>query len=244
MPGTWRQISIAGKQADIFQPANSNGPGAVLFLHGHGLITLHGNSTYSRLFDQHGLKVICPHGQRSWWLNRVCTEFDPSITPERYILDEVLPWMELNWNLKPPQIALFGVSMGGQGALRIAYRQAKTFPVVAALSPIVDFQMMYGQGLPLDAMYESVEAARQETATLQIHPLNWPRHQFLACDPADKTGLETLVRLTSKLSSTGIPVDRDIETTHGGHSWEYFNHLAPQVVTWLTDRLRVESLRE
>lgn len=243
MPGLWRQVTIRGKPADIFQPADPSGAGVVLFLHGHGLITLAGNATYSQLFDQHGLRAICPHGQRSWWLDRVCTEFDPTMTPERYVMDEVIPWIELNWNLKPPQVALFGVSMGGQGALRIAFRHALKIPVVAALSPLIDFQTWYGQGLPLDEMYSSAEEARQETATLQIHPLNWPRHQFLACDPADKEGMETLVRLTSKLYSSGIPFDGDIETSHGGHSWDYFNHMGAKVVPWLADALKHESLR-
>lgn len=244
MPGLWRQVSIAGKSADVFQPVDPSGPGAVVFLHGHGLITLAGNAAYSRLFDQHGLRVVCPHGQRSWWLDRVCAEFDPQITPERYVLNEVLPWVELNWNIRPPQVALFGVSMGGQGVLRIAYRDGRRIPVVAALSPLVDIQQWYGHGLPLDEMYGSAEEARQETATLQIHPLNWPRHQYLACDPADKQGIETLVRLTSKLSSSGIPYEGDTATSHGGHSWEYFNRMADKVVPWLAESLRYESLRE
>lgn len=243
MPGLWRQVTIRGKTTDIYQPVDASAAGAVVFLHGHGQITLAGNDVYSRLFDQYGLRVICPHGQRSWWLDRVCEEFDPTLTPEQFILDEVFPWIELNYQIKPPQIALFGVSMGGQGAVRIAYRRAMKIPIVAALSPLIDYHTLVGQGLPLDQMYASAEEARQETATLQIHPLNWPRHQFLACDPADKQGMESLVRLTSKLYSSGIPFDGDTETSHGGHSWDYFNHMAAQVVPWLAAALKNESLR-
>lgn len=243
MPGLWRQITIAGKTADIFQPVSPSDVGAVMFLHGHGLITLEGNTTYSRLFDQHGLRVICPHGQRSWWLDRMCEEFDPQITSEKHVLNEVVPWIDLNWHVQPPQIALFGVSMGGQGAVRIAYRHALKFPIVAALSPLIDFQNFMGHGLPLDQMYESPEEARQETATLQIHPLNWPRHQYLACDPADAPGMETLDRLRTKLSSSGIPCDGDLQTSHGGHTWDYFNHMADKVVPWIAEALKHESLR-
>jgi S-formylglutathione hydrolase FrmB len=55
--------------------------------------------------------------------------------------------------------------------------------------------------------------------------------------------METLDRLRTKLSSSGIPFDGDIETSHGGHTWEYFNHMADQVVPWLADALKHESLR-
>jgi len=244
MSGTWQQIEISGKKADLFEPGTPSDTGAVIFLHGHGEITLSGNTTYSRLFAQHGLRVICPYGKRSWWLDRVCAEFDPAISPEQYILEHVVPWMSANWQIPPRQAALFGVSMGGQGALRIAYRHARKFPVVAALSPIVDFHLLHGRGLALDEIYVDSETARQETATLQINPLNWPKSQWFGCDPNDSAAFEGLVRLTSKLSSSGIPFEGDLETSKGGHSWTYFNHQAPKVTAWLADRLTYESLRE
>ncbi|MDB5389605.1 MAG: putative hydrolase of the alpha/beta superfamily protein [Planctomycetaceae bacterium] len=243
LSGTWQQIEIAGKKADIFEPATPSDTGAVIFLHGHGEITLSGNAIYSRNLAQQGLRVICPHGKRSWWLDRVCQEFDPLVTPERYILDDVLPWMESTWNVQKRQAALFGVSMGGQGSLRIAYRHALRFPVVAALSPVIDLNSYYGHGLPLDQIYPDAETARQESATLQINPLNWPKNQWLSCDPQDSQAFEGVVRLASKLSSSGIPFDGDRETSRGGHSWDYFNYQAPKVTAWLADRLKYESLR-
>jgi S-formylglutathione hydrolase FrmB len=242
--GSWNRIEIGGKPADVFTPNQPVQTGAVIFLHGHGLKTLAGNVAYSQAFGKQGLRVICPFGGRSWWLDRICKEFDSELTPEKYVVDTILPWIATNWQIPVRQTALFGVSMGGQGAVRIAYRHARVLPVVAALSPIVDFHRLIGHGLPLDDMYPDAETARQETATLQINPLNWPKHQWLSCDPQDKEAREGTVRLTSKLSSSGIPFDGDLETSHGGHSWKYFDHMAPKVTSWLAESLLHESLRE
>ncbi len=240
----WRQTEITGKAADLYEPAQlSASRSGVLFLHGHGLTTLKDNPAFTQELERHGLWAVCPHGARSWWGDRVCAEFDPVLTPVRFLLDEVVPFVAETFGAQPPAIALLGVSMGGQGALRLAYRAPRQFPVVAALAPAIDFQNWHGRGLPLDDMYSSREAARQDTAILQIHPLNWPRHQFLACDPTDVEWYESAERLANKLSSTGIPFECDLETCRGGHSWTYFNAMAPRVVQFLTERLEQECRR-
>jgi S-formylglutathione hydrolase len=59
-----------------------------------------------------------------------------------------------------------------------------------------------------DTLWESfgdVERARQDTAILHVHPLNWPRHQFFASDPADPHWHDGADRLHSKLVALGIP---------------------------------------
>jgi S-formylglutathione hydrolase len=240
----WKQVEIAGKQADILFPGTLTPESrAVLFLHGHGRITLRGSAVYSDLLQRMGWVCVCPHGQRSWWGDRICREFDSQITPVEYLLHRVLPWMQREFGMAPPSIGLIGVSMGGQGALRLAYRRPALFPVVAALAPAIDFQIWYGKGLPLDEMYDSAEAVRQDTATLLIHPLNWPRHQLLMCDPTDAEWFEGTERLAGKLFSTGIPFESDFTTRHGGHTWEYLNHIAPRVIEFLNERLLQESRR-
>ena len=242
--GEWQQVDIAGKPADVFVPHRRVPTKfAVLFLHGHALVTLTGNEVYTAQLARLGLACVCPHGQRSWWGDRICREFDSHVTPVEYLRQAVLPWMESQFAAAPPAIALLGVSMGGQGALKLAYRHPQQFPIVAALAPAVDFQIWHGRGLPLDEMYSTAEAARQDTATLLLHPLNWPRHQLLMCDPSDADWFEGTERLASKLCSTGIPFERDFETRHGGHSWDYFNHVAPRVMDFIASALEHESRR-
>ena len=45
------------------------------------------------------------------------------------------------------KLALLGVSMGGQGALRMAYKYPNIFPTVAAISPAIDFQKRIDEGV-------------------------------------------------------------------------------------------------
>jgi S-formylglutathione hydrolase len=108
---------------------------------------------------------------------------------------------------------------------------------VAAIAPAVDFHSWYGYGLSLDQMFASKEAARQQTATLHLHPLNWPKHQFLCCDPADEYWFEGTDRLAMKLSSMGIPYERDLTTTAGGHAWPYFERMAAPALEFLAKSL-------
>ena len=250
-PGAgWSQVEIRGKPADIFVPQRpAEHIAAVLFLHGHGaaerleISTLRDNAPYTAELEARGLHVICPHGARAWWLDRPCGDFDPRVTPQAHLREAVLPWLAETWAVRPPAIALMGVSMGGQGALQLAYRFPREFPSVAALAPAIDFQNCWGRGLPLDEMFSNREAARQATAILHLNPLNWPRHQLVVCDPADAEWFESADRLVGKLSSIGIPFEADLETTHGGHSWEYFNHMAPRVMEFLAASLEQERRR-
>src|SRR3954447_20208541 len=134
MNGVWSSVEIAGKPADVYDPPGGGRPRfGVLHLHGVGLKTLHDRPAFSRLFDELRLVCVCPHGQRCWWADRVCSEFDPVLTPERHIVQNVLPFFAERWGLSPRSIGLQGIGMGGQGALRIAFKRPDLFPVVAAI---------------------------------------------------------------------------------------------------------------
>jgi len=244
IPGEWSRVSIAGKEADVYEPRQPAPHGRViLHLHGHGLTTLQNNPVFSAELERHGFRAVCPHGQRSWWTDVVCPEFDPEITPLQFLREQVVGFISDRWQVQPPDVGLLGISMGGQGALQLAYRHPREFPVVAAMSPAVDFHNWHGQGLPLDEMFPNREAARQATVTLQIHPLNWPRHQLLVCDPDDADWHEGVDRLAMKLSSMGIPFEADLETRAGGHSWDYFNRMAERAIQFIAENLEKISRR-
>ncbi len=241
----WSEETLGGHPADIFEPARRNEHGyVVLYLHGVHLNRLRDQPAFTELFERHGLPVISPHTQRSWWTDRVCEEFDPQLTAERHVLDNVLPAIEQRWGAIAPRLALLGTSMGGQGALRFSFKYPDRFPVVAAISPAIDYQRRWQDGdetLPL--MYRDPEEARQDTATLHVHPLNWPRNMWFSCCPTDLHWHESAERLQMKLQALGIPHECDLETEGGGHGFGYYSQMAERAIGFLAERLDRERLR-
>jgi S-formylglutathione hydrolase FrmB len=242
----WGHEVVAGHDVEVFEPFSASEHGyVVIYLHGVHLRTLSENAIFTEEFARHGLRVAVPLTGRSWWADRICPEFDAHITAERYVLDSVLPFIRDRWQAQPPRVALLGTSMGGQGALRFSFKYPDRFPIVAALAPAIDYQLRYyeEEAGTLAAMYDSPEAVRQDTATLHVHPLNWPRNVWFACDPQDRRWHESADRLRSKLVALGIPHDCDLATEAGGHTWDYYNHMAPKAVGYLVERLERERLR-
>lgn len=241
---TWSTVEIAGKPCDVFEPAEPSPHGfVVIYLHGLHEIRLNDKPIFTAEFARHGLRVISPLTKRSWWADRICPEFDAKLTAERHVVDNVLHFISQRWKTVPPQIALLGTSMGGQGALRLAFKHPSKFPVVAAISPTIDYQLHWYEGdqtLPL--MYPDPETVRQDTATLHVHPLNWPRHIWFCCDPADRWH-ESAERLRSKLAALGIPHEYDLDTAGGGHGFDYYNRMAPTAIGFIAEQLERERLR-
>lgn len=228
----WTSHAVDDRMIQVFRPRHqAELTGVILFLHGHGEVTLNRNQVFSQCLQNYGLAAVCPSGGPCWWLDLVCPDFHPKITPHQWLKTSVMEFIGEQF----PQIrtppALLGVSMGGQGVLQLAYQNARLFPIVAAISPTVDFHQLYGSGIALDRMFPDAEQARQATVVLNLHPLSWPAHQFFCCDPADHDWFDGAARLGMKLSSSGILHERDLETSGGGHSWDYFNLMADAAIS-------------
>lgn len=244
--GTWSQIELAGHNCRLYEPLSPSSHNyTVIYLHCSEAASLGAYPSFTQEFDRYGLRVIEPVTRRSWWTNRIWPEFDDSISAEAYVLEHVVPYVAEHWNSRPPQLALLGVSMGGQGALRMAYKYPNVFPTVAAIAPAIDFQKRIDEGVDpgLEYMYGDAEAARQDSALLHIHPLNWPRNQFFCCDPTDFRWLDSADRLRMKLWSLGVPFESDLDTEAGGHSFKYASHMAPRAIGFIADRLDQERRR-
>ncbi len=228
---------------DVFQPHDRNP-------HGYVAIALHdvngdgGRSTsFIQQYEAHGLPVVFPQTGHSWWADELVSAFDRQMTPMRFVTESVVNWIDETWKSVPPQLALLGIGMGGQGALRISYKFPNVFPVVAAISPDLDFHLRIREGDEiLYAMYGDTESARQDTPILHIHPLNWPRHQFFCCDPDDWQIYQGVDRLRMKLSSIGIPFEIDV-TKPPSVRGSYVDQMAETTLEFLMTRLDKERLR-
>ncbi len=243
-PGGWNTVQVAGHACDVYQPlAPSPHDFTVLHLQeaSHSQSDL---QTLAKEFERHGLRVIGASAGPSWWADHIYPEFDSQRTPEQYVLHDVLPYLAAEHRAQPPRIALFGMGMGGQGALRLAYKYPDLFPVVAAISPALDYQKCHEEGdQALRQMYRDAEAARQDTAILHIHPLNWPRHQWFACDPTDLRWFDSTDRLRMKLWSLGVPFECDLDTSSPAGGMQYGQRMLPLAADFIAERLEQERTR-
>ena len=248
----WSTIEVGGHACELFAPPDAPPGRAIIYLHGVRERPLREIPELLRLVEAARLPVLEPRAGRSWWLDRIVPAFDAAITPERFVVDAVLAEIGRRFDAQPPGIALVGTSMGGQGALRLAYRHPAVFPVAAAIAPAIDFHLAMrdahdrDDGEYYDTLWETygdVERARQDTAILHVHPLNWPRHQFFASDPDDVHWHDGAARLHSKLVALGIPHVALLEPRGGGHTVEYYDKVAPDVMRFVLDALDAESRR-
>lgn len=240
------EITVAGHRCQLFEPAQPNPHGSTLvFLHDVDGAGLDRRTAYLDQFQRYGLPCIAPISGRSWWTERVWPDFDSAISAERYVIDHVLDYVAERWHSRSPQVALLGIGMGGQAALRLAFKYPNRLPIAAAVAPALDYQLAYydEEETALPAIYPEPEAARQDTAILHVHPLNWPRNIWFAADPADERWYSGAERLKMKLSALGIPHDADLETSSAGRSASYAELMASAAVAYLLERLDRERRR-
>jgi S-formylglutathione hydrolase FrmB len=248
----WSTITVAGHACELHAPADPVPGRAVIYLHGIDERWLQESTVVRDLIEKARLPAIAPRAGRSWWLDRIVPAFDPRITPEQFVVDEVRAELGRRFDVRAPGIAIIGTHMGGQGALRLAYRHPAIFPVAAAIAPAIDFHQAMREcgdrddGEYYDTLWElygDVERARQDTAILHVHPLNWPRHQFFASDPADLHWHDGAARLHSKLVALGIPHTAVLEPRDGGGSIAYDDAVAADAMRFLLAALDQEARR-
>ena len=231
----WSRLEIAGKPADVFDPPEAL-PFTLLFLHDESGDTQTASAAFAAELRTHRFRCVAPHAGRSWWVDRVAAEFDPHLTAERHLLDNVVPWIASTFQVGPRGTAVAGIGMGGQGAVRLAFRHPSRFPVVGSIAGTMDFHERFDRGTPLDSLYPSREHARQDTAVLHVHPHEWPAHVWFACSPTDarQRGND---RLHEKLAAVGVPHTADLDTRGGPEDF-----LAPMLAS-LAAALGRESRR-
>jgi hypothetical protein len=235
----WTRIHTDAGDLDCFTPVSrAPQPFALIHLRDRDGTPPPDDPTLTQELERHGLRALSPIATDHWWLDRNLPGFNSDLTPLAWLSQTLLPEFATRWNVAVPQIGLIGTGVGGHGVLQLAYRWPRKFPVVAAMAPAVDFHTQYDADPLLQEVFPNAEAARQETATLRMHPMNWPQHQWFACDPRDPDWFDGCERLASKLGSIGIPFESDLTTSIGGRRSDYERHMLPRAVAFVLERLQ------
>jgi len=250
LPAGWTEHKIdgvpcamnCGQRGMESRPAER---GLVVLPDHDGLAT--GLERIDRAFSSPTWCAAMPMVPHCWWSDRPCGSFS-SGSALAWLRQSLRPWLvgELSDAAPPP--ALVGIESGGQGALRIAYRFPDDFPVVAAICPAIDFHDCLSGRSPsaeyrhsVGRLYDSEESARQDTATLHIHPLNWPRHQWFCCGD-ESPWWNGSDRLRMKLQSLGVMHQCDLHSPSADES-AYRTQMMRHAIDFVAERLEQEQRR-
>ena len=138
------------------------------FLHGLGdneqtLFNSGGWTLLDDLRNQHKLGdflIVAPEGRRSFYINSA----DSSVRYSDFFLQEFMPHIERAYRILPGRAgrAISGISMGGYGALRVAFAHPELFSAVSAQSAALitespqALNVASQSGAPLAAVLASV----------------------------------------------------------------------------------------
>lgn len=190
--------------------------------------------------------VAVPHSERSFWMDFR----DGSQNWESFVLDTLLEHVRAVPGVDaetPP--ALVGVSMGGMGALRIAFGHPETFRAVAACEPAVEPAMTWDEVRPGNLFYRPIETMERIFGS-PIDADFWNEHNVAAVAEARAralrdSGLEIYIEVGDE---DCLRLDEGVEYLHRllqandiGHEYHLVRH-ADHIGMSLLDRTR-EAVR-
>jgi len=176
-------------------------------------------SNYSVIF-------VCPDGQDSWYFD---SPIDPTMQFETYVSQELVQYIDTHYRTFDNRYmrAITGLSMGGHGALYLAWRHPDVFWSCGSMSGGVDITKYPEKWHIKDRLgpYQDNKQRWQEHSvcnlvnTLQASTLK-PVQNIIIDDGADDFFLQPNIDLHNDLLAKKIP--HDFTVRPGNHSWVYW----------------------
>jgi enterochelin esterase-like enzyme len=207
------------------------------FFHGIGeneqiLIASGGLSLIEELWEQKQIGeflIVTPAAGSTFYIN----SRDGRVRYEDFLVREFLPYIEQHYRVAAGRSkrGLDGVSMGGYGALHLAFRHPELFgsvathsaalieklPANAASDPGIGRVLGRPFGTPLDPAFMDRESPITMARTANLSGLRI----YFDCGSEDELGLDAGNRALDRvLAARHIP--HEFHIYPGGHNWEYF----------------------
>ncbi len=218
---------------------------AVYLLHGGG-----GNfrdwSNYSDVanFAKHGLILIMPEGDYSYYTNSVKL---PADKYEDYITKDLTADAEARFPIASGREnrAIAGVSMGGFGAITIGLRHPDLFAFAGGLSPAIDVARRpfsirrVGQSRAFESIFgpwnSDARQARDPFLVARSVSVAESPYLFLTCG-ASESLLAPNRAFAAGLARRGLRYE--FHVVPGGHDWNQWNRQVPSLFDSLLKHLR------
>ncbi|WP_117882463.1 alpha/beta hydrolase [Aureibaculum luteum] len=178
--------------------------------------------TYADLYN---VIIVCPDGNKtSWYFD---SPIDSTMQYETYVSKELVTQIDKSYNTKASykNRAIAGLSMGGHGALYLAFKHTDIFGVAASMSGGVDirpFPRSWDISKRLGSYAENKETWENNTVINLVHLLDGKNLKFLFDCGVDDFFYDANKRLHKKLLERNIP--HDYIERPGGHTNTYWKN--------------------
>lgn len=189
-----------------------------------------------QLASTYQLCVIMPDGGRSFYTNMAAggRYWD-------YLTQELMPQMRALLPISSAAADNFvaGNSMGGYGALKLAFKKTSWFSAVAAISPVTDlsvvpaimpdYQAVFGQ-TNLTTDHDQLRDFAQQANLEQLQQLRW--YQAIGDQDFMKPANDDFNRFLTE----SLHLSVTYKTGAGQHNWSYWDAQIADVLTWLMNK--------
>nr|WP_052635757.1 alpha/beta hydrolase family protein [Spirosoma luteum] len=179
----------------------------------------------SQLADTYQMIVVCADGNfGSWYFD---SPIDPAFTYETYVASELVDWIDSHYKTIKDRTgrAITGLSMGGHGALYLAFRHQNTFGAAGSMSGGVDirpFPNNWDMAKRLGTYAQFPERWEQNTVINLLHLLT-PGALSLIIDCGTE---DFFFRVNNNLHEKMLErnIAHDYITRPGAHNWAYWSN--------------------
>ena len=176
--------------------------------------------------NRYGVIIVCPDGQDSWYFD---SPIDPTMQFETYVSKELVEYIDTHYRTYANRYmrAITGLSMGGHGALYLAWRHPDVFWSCGSMSGNMDITQYPDKWYIKDRLGEQAtypQRWRDNTVCnlvdlLKASPLQ-PAQNIIIDDGLNDIFINNNIALHNQLVEKGI--DHDFTVRPGRHSWDYW----------------------
>lgn len=175
------------------------------------------------LADLHKFIIVCPDGNvSSWYFD---SPVDPAWKYETYVSLELVKYIDSNYSTIKNRSgrAITGLSMGGHGALYLAFKHQDTFGAAGSMSGGVDIRPFPLNWNIADRLGKYAEQPKcwEDNTVINLTHLLTPNSLALIIDCGSEDFFYNVnTKLHNKLLDLNIP--HEFISRPGGHTWEYW----------------------
>jgi S-formylglutathione hydrolase FrmB len=175
--------------------------------------------------DEYRLMIVCPDGNfSSWYFD---SPADTTSKYETYMSSELISWIDTHYKTINNRTgrAITGLSMGGHGALFLAFRHQDVFGAAGSMSGGVDlrpFPLNWDLAKRLGSYAEFPDRWESHSVINQTYLLTAKSLPLIIDCGTEDFFYPVNVKLHQKLLDNNIP--HDFISRKGAHNWEYWSN--------------------